>query len=83
MGAHSLPSNHTVDCNVFRDISTTLEERGYLKEMILTYKHMFAEQMTQLKFNQSTDNTKRHQYRQRQQQIADSLLEKIRKSESN
>ena len=62
MGAHSLPADTSDAFTTLsspRDITLTLEERGYLKEMLHTYKSMFAEQMVALKYNNSTDMQKR------------------------
>jgi hypothetical protein len=80
MGAHSLPTD-TADAfatlSAPRDITFTLEERGYLKEMLHTYKSMFAEQMVALKFNNSTDMQKREVFREKQLFYADCIMKKL------
>ena len=81
MGAHSIPQSGTVDVTVYRDVTLTLEERGYLKEMLHTYKRMFAEQMTSLKFSNTTDMQKREFFRKHQLSIGDNILEKIIESD--
>lgn len=82
MGAHSIPHSETVDVTLYRDVTLTLEERGYLKEMLHTYKRMFAEQMTSLKFSNTTDMQKREFFRKHQLSIGDNLLKKIIESDS-
>lgn len=77
MGAHSIPRHDKVDLIQMRDIPLTLEERGYLKEMIQTYRNMFSEQMVALKYNNTTDMQKREAFRERQLQYADTILTKL------
>lgn len=86
MGAHSIPNfdrDPVFDLNKPRDVSLTLEERGYLKEMILTYKNMFSEQMTSMKFGRSTDMQKAEAYRERQIFYATCIMEKLKLADSD
>lgn len=86
MGAHSIPNfdrDPVYDLNKPRDVSLTLEERGYLKEMILTYKNMFSEQMTSMKFGRSTDMQKAEAYRGKRLFYAACILEKLTLADSN
>ena len=61
MGAHSNPSLHThastIDMTDYKDVVLNRDERGYLKEMLHTYRHMFAEVMTAQKFNNCNDKS--------------------------
>ncbi len=83
MGAHSIPqTEYKIDLQQPRDVSLTLEERGYLREMLTTYRNMFAEQMVALKYNNSTDMQKREAFREKQLSYADSLMNKLRSAES-
>lgn len=80
MGAHSLPADTsevfaTLSCP--RDITLTLEERGYLKEMLHTYKRMFAEQMVAMKYNNSTDMQKREVFREKQLFYGECIMNKL------
>lgn len=86
MGAHSIPNfdrDPVFDLNKARDVSLTLEERGYLKEMILTYKNMFSEQMTSMKFGRSTDMQKAEAYREKQLFYASCIMEKLKLADSD
>ncbi len=83
MGAHSTPvleySNpHIVDAT---EVSLTRDERGYLKELLRTYKHMFAEVMTAEKFNNCSDHVKREQFAVLQRTHAETIFEKLVVSE--
>tara|TARA_B100002019_G_scaffold196665_1_gene170305 strand:- start:2454 stop:2714 length:261 start_codon:yes stop_codon:yes gene_type:complete len=80
MGAHSIPVDTSEAFSTLsapRDITFTLEERGYLKEMLHTYKSMFAEQMVAMKFNNSTDMQKREVFREKQLFYAQCIMEKL------
>jgi len=83
MGAHSSPALHTPPVHVIdsSDVSLTRDERGYLKELLRTYKHMFAEVMTAEKYNNCSDHVKREQYQSLQKAHADSILRKLVVSE--
>tara|TARA_B100001113_G_scaffold69510_1_gene53809 strand:- start:9968 stop:10228 length:261 start_codon:yes stop_codon:yes gene_type:complete len=85
MGAHSNPSLHTqnstVDLTDHRDLVLSRDERGYLKEMLHTYRHMFAEVMTAQKFNTCSDMVKRQQFHELQKNLGSGILEKIRNVE--
>lgn len=86
MGAHSSPTLHEtttkgVDLTDYRDLVLNRDERGYLKEMLHTYRHMFAEVMTAQKFNSCTDTTKRQQFHELQKNLGSGILEKIRNVE--
>ena len=84
MGAHSNSSLHkgsTMDLTDYRDLVLSRDERGYLKEMLHTYRHMFAEVMTAQKFNTCNDMVKRQQYHELQKNLASGILEKIRNVE--
>ena len=85
MGAHSNPSLHsnasTIDMTDYRDLVLNRDERGYLKEMLHTYRHMFAEVMTAQKFNNCSDMTKRQQFHEMQKNLGSVILEKIRNVE--
>tara|TARA_B100000287_G_scaffold424411_1_gene469004 strand:+ start:10076 stop:10333 length:258 start_codon:yes stop_codon:yes gene_type:complete len=83
MGAHSSPviNQQTVDLIDSRELSLTREERGYLKELIRTYKHMFAEQMVAEKFAMCTDAMKRQMFHQKQKDLGETCLTKILASE--
>ena len=82
MGAHSSPTLHTttstIDMTDYRDLVLNRDERGYLKEMLHTYRHMFAEVMTAQKFNSCNDMVKRQQYHELQKNLASGILNKIR-----
>lgn len=85
MGAHSLPADTSeafATLSAPRDITLTLEERGYLKEMLHTYKRMFAEQMVAMKFNNSTDMQKREVFREKQLFYAQCIMNKLVLSDS-
>lgn len=80
MGAHSLPadtSDALATLTAPRDVTLTLEERGYLKEMLHTYRSMFAEQMTALKFNNTTDMQKREVFREKQLFYGECIMKKL------
>ena len=80
MGAHSLPADTSDAFTTLsspRDITLTLEERGYLKEMLHTYKSMFAEQMVALKYNNSTDMQKREVFREKQLFYGECIMNKL------
>jgi len=83
MGAHSSPALHTPPVHVIdsSDVSLTRDERGYLKELLRTYKHMFAEVMTAEKYNNCSDHVKREQYQSLQKAYADSIMNKLVVSE--
>ena len=85
MGAHSNPSLHsnasTIAMTDYRDLVLNRDERGYLKEMLHTYRHMFAEVMTAQKFNNCSDMTKRQQFHELQKNLGSVILEKIRNVE--
>ncbi len=85
MGAHSSPSLHqNPSTNMIdsREVSLTRDERGYLKELLRTYKFMFAEQMTAQRFSMTTDMQKRQQYMDLQQSYAEHILTKLLASEA-
>ena len=83
MGAHSSPALHTPPVHVIdsSDVSLTRDERGYLKELLRTYKHMFAEVMTAEKYNNCSDHVKSEQYQSLQKAYADSIMNKLVVSE--
>ena len=83
MGAHSSPALHTPPVHVIdsSDVSLTRDERGYRKELLRTYKHMFAEVMTAEKYNNCSDHVKREQYQSLQKAYADSIMNKLVVSE--
>jgi len=84
MGAHSNSSLHkgsTMDLTDYRDLVLSRDERGYLKEMLHTYRHMFAEVMTAQKFNACSDMTKRQQFHELQKNLGSGILDKIRNVE--
>ena len=84
MGAHSNSSLHkgsTMDLTDYRDLVLSRDERGYLKEMLHTYRHMFAEVMTAQKFNACSDMTKRQQFHELQRNLGSGILDKIRNVE--
>jgi len=84
MGAHSNSSLHkgsTMDLTDYRDLVLSRDERVYLKEMLHTYRHMFAEVMTAQKFNACSDMTKRQQFHELQKNLGSGILDKIRNVE--
>ena len=84
MGAHSNSSLHkgsTMDLTDYRDLVLSRDERGYLKEMLHTYRHMFAEVMTAQKFNACSDMTKRQQFHELQKNLGSGILDMIRNVE--
>ena len=84
MGAHSNSSLHkgsTMDLTDYRDLVLSRDERGYLKEMLHTYRHIFAEVMTAQKFNACSDMTKRQQFHELQKNLGSGILDKIRNVE--
>jgi hypothetical protein len=80
MGAHSIPTDTSeafATLSSPRDVTLTLEERGYLKEMLRTYKNMFAEQMVAMKYNNTTDMQKLQVFREKQLFYSDCILQKL------
>ena len=81
MGAHSNPSLHThaatIDMTDYKDVVLNRDERGYLKEMLHTYRHMFAEVMTAQTFNNCNDMVKRQQLHELQKNLGSAILDKI------